>query len=110
MRLFLQASAMVGLSLVVIPAVIAVHQIQKYGMQKVTDFGGTMAGGITGIGASHVGAIEEHFAQGYTALPGPLYDDSIPEDISCRLPEENAVALTSAMERRKNFSNPMIQA
>lgn len=110
-RLFLQASAMVGLSLVFIPAGIAVRQIQKYGLRKVSEFGGAMADGITGIGAKEVGTFEDHLSQGFVALPGPLYDENIPEDISCRLPEEDlaSVALTSAMERRKTFSNPMMR-
>ena len=106
-RLFLQASATVGLSLVIIPAAIAIHQIQKYGLQKVNEFGGVMANGITSIGATDVGAFEDHLTQGFIALPGPLYDENITEDISCRIPEEISVPLTSAMERRKTFPNPM---
>eukprot|EP01046_Picozoa_sp_COSAG06_P076597 COSAG06_NODE_24515_length_660_cov_1.099822_1_plen_50_part_10 len=50
---------MVGLSLVIIPAVTAAHQIQKYGLQKVSDFGGALADGITGSGATEVGTFED---------------------------------------------------
>lgn len=109
LRLFLQSTAMVGLSLVIIPAVTAAHQIQKYGLQKVSDFGGALADGITGSGATEVGTFEDHLAQGFTPLPGPLDDASIAEDISCRMPEEASVALTSSMERRRTFANPMIR-
>jgi hypothetical protein len=98
---------MVGLSLVIIPAVIAVHQIQKYGLQKVTEFGGAMADGVSG--AAGGGTFEDHLAQGFIALPGPFHDESIEGDISCRLPAELSVVRTSAMERRKTFSNPMIR-
>lgn len=107
LRLFLQSSGMVGLSLVIIPAVIAVHQIQKYGLQKVNEFGGAMADGIAGTTGG--GSFEDHLAQGFISLPGPLYDGSIPEDISCRMPDEISVPRTSAMERRKTFSNPMMR-
>lgn len=96
-----------GLSLVIIPAVIAVHQIQKYGLQKVTEFGGAMADGVSG--AAGGGTFEDHLAQGFIALPGPFHDESIEGDISCRLPAELSVVRTSAMERRKTFSNPMIR-
>ena len=95
--------------MVIIPAVIAVHQIQKYGLQKVTEFGGAMADGITGIGTAGVGTFEDHVVQGFTALPGPLLDGSTAEDISCKLPEDLSAAVTSAMERRKTFPNPMIR-
>ena len=104
-NMFLEVSAMVGLSLVVLPVVMAVYQIQKYGLQKTRDIGGALAEGITAIGTKQVQTFDDHMAAGYTLLPGPLGED----DPSGRIPEEASVSLTTAMERGKTFNNPIIR-